>query len=174
MAKNKFYAIIIMCLLIVSPSVFAVDNNEKGFFSKIWNFFSDLFVDKQESLNATELYDINFQFDNQTILLNISQINAVLDKNEDIKGIIKKLNNDCYFLTIKKDNKLLLNSTFVFDNSFNIQNIYKENVCKNYITIDEKLLIEIKDNGFDKSKIMDYKSNFEANMGLYMDLVKLI
>ena len=174
MNKSNISKIVLMTfvlMLCVTPTFAA-----GGFFSGIGEFFSSIFGGEDKVSENIELLPLdNLNIELEKIQLNLTKDDvSVLLNSSDAKTYLEKLEIQCYYLELNDDDQNIQKVSLKLNENYSLDNMYHEDICDDYLKVDIKLVNEIIENGFNKSKAFSYFSDVSANMGLYIKLKNLI
>lgn len=160
--------IIILSLLLTLTTVSAEPVNA-GFFDWVKSFFTD--EEKSNNSQSQQTQPIN---DDITITLNQQeyeeeQIKQLVNSNEEYRQHIADIGYECFDIEIENQE----NFTVQFDlNQSKIDDLSRQYQCGEEIIVEESLVTQIQENGFNSSKIREYESQIDMPYGVYWALAK--
>ena len=156
--------IILLALLFAATSV-AAEPVEAGFFDWVKGFFGG---EKEQEQNTAKINDtINVTIANTSFSEN--QIISKINSNEQYRSYIKKLGYDCFQFFIGDSENF--SARFNVENS-SIKDLSKQYICEDEIKVEESLVQQIQEEGFNSSKIKQYRKQVDVPFGVYWALGK--
>lgn len=155
--------IILICMLLTISAVSAQPVNA-GFFDWVKSFFTS---EEETTTPITYNDTINISIAGETFTE--PQFKELINSNEQYKEYIKKFDYECFQVKLGTEEEFSMR--FNLETS-TIEDLSKEFVCENEIVVEQELVEQIKEEGFDGSKIKEYRKQIDVPFGVYWALGK--
>ncbi len=158
---------IVMVMLLTLTSVSAQEVNA-GFFDWIKSFFTSEEENSKTNVTQEPINDeVSITLAGNTYTE--EEIITTVNSNPTYSSYIQKIGYECF--------QVELGSTEEFSVRFNleestIEDISKMYVCEDTIKIEESLITQIQEEGFNSSKLNQYRKQVDAPFGVYWALGK--
>ena len=124
---------------------------------------------KTPSKQKKQQTPLNIQLGNQTY--NEEEIKKAINDNNQAQEYIQKLEYECFYITINKTKDFTIEMN---PQKGEVTNISSGKSCDTTIEIEESLITQIQEEGFNSSKTKDYIKKVDLPMGVYAKAAKVI
>lgn len=162
---KRFFIILVMLLTLSSVSAQEVN---AGFFDWIKSFFTSEEETTQTNVTQEPINDeVTISLAETTYTEN--EIKNTVNSNPTYSSYIQKLGYECFQVELGEREEFSVR--FNLEDS-TIEDISKIYVCDDTIRIEESLITQIQEEGFNSSKVNQYRKQVDAPFGVYWALGK--